>query len=224
MKHWQALGLLTVALAAAPATAHAQLAYTAKDVNVRAGPAKDYPLVARLPQGMAISVDGCLPGYQWCDVVAGRTRGWVYGANIVYPYQGANVPVLTYGAMIGIGVVAFSVASYWDRYYVGRPWYPQRQIWISKAPPGYYGPGGYRPPPPRYGPGGPPHHPPPPGYRPGGPAQLPPPDYRPRPPAHGQGPGNGQRPPQGQGPGGGQRPPQGQGPGGGQRPQPLPGG
>jgi uncharacterized protein YraI len=112
---------LTVALAALPGISQAQLAYAAKQVNLRAGPGMEYP--------------GCVADYRWCDVEAGPSRGWVYGGNIVYPYQGSNVPVISYGAMIGIGILAYSVTSYWDQHYIGRPWYPQRQRWIHRPPP-----------------------------------------------------------------------------------------
>jgi uncharacterized protein YraI len=191
MKHWKAWAVLLLVLAGLPAGAYAQWAYTAKDVNLRAGPARDFPLVARLPRGLSVSVAGCLSDFRWCDVVAGPNRGWVYAGNLVYPYQGARVPVLTYGTVIGLGIVAFSVARYWDAHYVGRPWYRQRQVWVHRPPPAYRPPPGYRPggPPPHrppeyrppgHRPGGPPppgfgaggHRPPPPGYRPGGPPRA----------------------------------------------------
>ena len=138
--------MFALVAAAAIGTASAQVvAYTAKDVHVRAGPAVDYPVVAILSAGVEILVEGCLSDYQWCDVVAGPNRGWVYAGNIVYPYQGANVPVLNYGAMIGLGIITFSVGNYWDHYYRGRPWYSQRQVWIDR-PRSAFGPGAHRPP------------------------------------------------------------------------------
>jgi uncharacterized protein YraI len=179
MKYSKILGAITVALAVLPATALAQMGYVSKQVNLRAGPATEYPIVATLLPGVEIVVEGCLSDYRWCDVVAGPNRGWAYAANIVYPYQGANVPVLTYGALIGLGIVAFSVGDYWDHHYHGRSWYPQRQQWVDRSWP-RFGPGGHRlpgsefgpddhrsPPGPGFGPGG--HRPPPPGpgFRPG---------------------------------------------------------
>ena len=166
-----------------------QWAFASKDVNLRAGPSTDYPIIATLLAGASIAVQGCLEDYSWCDVVAEPYRGWVYAGNIAYSYQGSDVPVISYGAAIGIGILAFSIGSYWDHYYRAAPWYSQRDYWINRPPPPR-GPGGYRPPPPR-------------------------PDYGhdgwQRPPQV-QGPTGGQRPPQGRGPSGGQRPPQGQAP------------
>lgn len=171
------LKTVCVALAAsaamqAPALAH-ELAYVSADVHLRAGPARDYPAVAILRPGVTISVVGCLSDYAWCDVAVGPDRGWIYGAYIVYPYQGSYVPVISYGPVIGINVVTFSLGFYWDEYYRGRPWYPQRELWIARPVPAPV-PYGYRPPPP-----------PRPGYHPGA---------APRPP-HPQAQGNGRYPP-----------------------------
>ncbi len=140
MKHAKTFAALALAMlatmCAVPAAVHAQqLAYVSKEVNLRAGPSADYPVVATLGAGVNITVVGCMSDYRWCDVLVGSNRGWLYAGNIVYPYQGANVPLLTYGSAIGIGVIAFSVGSYWDDYYRYRPWYPQRQRWIDRPQP-----------------------------------------------------------------------------------------
>jgi uncharacterized protein YraI len=118
-------------LVAASATlAQAEPAHTSKNVHLRAGPARDYPVVAILPAGLEIEVRGCLADYRWCDVIAGVQRGWVYAANITYAYQGNEVPVLGYGQAIGIAVLAFALFDYWGEHYRTRPWYPDRQRWL----------------------------------------------------------------------------------------------
>ena len=137
MKNSKTLAFLAVAVLAVPAISFAQSGYVSKDVNLRAGPGKDYPAVAFLRTGVTISVVGCLSDYRWCDVIAGPNRGWVYAANIVYPYQGANVAIMTYGAAIGLGIIAFSVGNYWDHHYRARPWYQQRQTWIDRPHSGH---------------------------------------------------------------------------------------
>jgi uncharacterized protein YraI len=165
MKYFKALGLVTVALLGLPVGANAEIAYAAKQVHLRAGPDTDYPVVVTLPAGVALDVQACLSDYRWCDVIAGPDRGWVYAGNIAYPYQGSNVPVLNYGTVIGIGIVAFSLGSYWDSHYMGRPWYPQRPLWMHRQPPPRFVPDGHRPSPqPRYRPPGG-QHPVPPGVR-----------------------------------------------------------
>lgn len=136
MKNSKVICVLASVLALAPVAAYAQrFANLAWDANLRAGPSRDYPVVALLPAGMSIWVDGCINGYRWCDVTVGPERGWIYAGNIVYPYQGTRVPLLNYGAVIGIGIIAFSVGDYWDNHYRTRPWYPQRQQWINRPRP-----------------------------------------------------------------------------------------
>ena len=209
MKYLKTLGLLVATLSAfaLPGTSQAQSAYAAQDLILLAGPSPEYPEVAILPRGSAFNVQGCLNDYRWCDVIAGPYRGWAYAGNIVYPYRGANVPLISYGAAIGIGVLAFSVGHYWDSYYQGRPWYPQRQLWINRPPPPHYGPGG-RPPPPGYRPPG--GHPPAAGARPPGgyPAQQ------------GHRPPDGHAPPPNARPPGGHLPPSERKPAGGRAPSP----
>jgi hypothetical protein len=81
-----------------------------------------------------VAVQGCLQDYSWCDVVGGPYRGWVYGRDIVYSYQGAGVPLIDYGAAIGIGVVSFIIGSYWHQHYFDRPWYGRMQQWDHRPP------------------------------------------------------------------------------------------
>jgi uncharacterized protein YraI len=127
------------------AQAQGQLAYTAKTVNLRAGPARDYPIVATLPPRFQVAVQGCLPDYTWCDVIAGPSRGWMYAGNINYAYQNTYVPVLNYGAVIGIGVLAFVLDDYWGRHYHNRSWYGDRHRWANRPAPA--APRYHRPPP-----------------------------------------------------------------------------
>ena len=151
MNNLKALRFLIAALVAMPVTSYAQqLAYTSKNVKLRAGPSSEYPIVTIVPGGVPLTVEGCLSDYRWCDVVAGPDRGWVFAGNIVYAYQGVNVPLLTYGAVIGIGILAFNRDHYWDENYRARSWYPQRHHWIDRRGPGF-GPGARRVPPPGAG-------------------------------------------------------------------------
>lgn len=132
-------GLLLLPIAASAQ----QVAYTNGPANMRAGPAQDYPLVAQLPPGSAVTVMGCVAGYSWCDVAMPNLRGWVYAGRLGYPYQGANVPILSYGVTLGLPIVAFSIGSYWGNYYRGRPWFGTQGRWANHAPPR---PGPMRPP------------------------------------------------------------------------------
>jgi uncharacterized protein YraI len=146
MKYRSRWLFLTMAACALPLLAQAQwqMAYTARTVNLRAGPARDYPIVAIIPSGYQIALQGCLADYTWCDVLAGPSRGWIYAGNINYAYQNTYVPVLNYGPIIGIGVRGFVLDDYWGRHYHDRPWYGERQRWIHRrtvpAPPPRFNP------------------------------------------------------------------------------------
>lgn len=209
-------GLTGLLLVPTAAFAQAQ-AVTNGSVNLRAGPARDYPVVSQLPGGVPVTVMGCVAGYTWCDVALPNLRGWVYAGRLDYPYQGNPVPVLNYGTVIGLPVITFSIGAYWGNYYRGRPWYRDQARWAHHPPPRPPRPGAGRPPgPPTGGPGGrPPGKPGNPG-RPPGNAGGKPPGAGGRPPG-GPPPGAGGRPPGGQG-GGGGRPPGGGGGGGGRPP------
>ena len=137
MKHRVAAVLLAMALSVLAGGAQAQEAYTAKTVHLRAGPGLDYPVVAILPPGLQLWVQGCVSDYSWCDVVIGSERGWVYAGNIQSYYDGASgyVPLWPYGAWFGIAVYPFVINDYWGRYYYNRPWYPQRHRWADHRPP-----------------------------------------------------------------------------------------
>lgn len=132
---------LAIALVALPGLAQVPLAYTSKNAHLRAGPGRDYPVIAILPTGSEVAVQGCLRDYSWCDVIAAPNRGWVYAGNINYPYQGADVPVLKYGAEIGITIVGFILFDYWAFHYHDRPFYRERDGWIQRPrPPRIFGP------------------------------------------------------------------------------------
>src|SRR5664279_98032 len=118
MRKLLTLGLAS-ALAAISFTVSAQLAYTTRSVNVRAGPDTSYPPVAVLAPGAAVQVMGCLDDWSWCDVVFGDNRGWSYAPYLNYDYQGARVPFYSYAPAFGIPIVTFALGSYWDRCYRG---------------------------------------------------------------------------------------------------------
>lgn len=145
-------------LLAACGLASAQNAYTSKPMNVRAGPDREYPLVAQLDAGAPLDVHGCLSDWSWCDVSFGDNRGWVYAGGLSFVYQGERVPLYSYGPSLGLPIVTFSLGAYWDNYYRGRPWYAQRSSWAHRRMPPHMKPRGRQfagpPPMPNRRPGG----------------------------------------------------------------------
>lgn len=189
-------GLLLAAALGVPLAASAQqTAYATNQLNLRAGPGPEYPVVGVLAPGAGVVVQGCVAGYQWCDVDAGGPmRGWVYAQYLSYSQSDGAVPFANAAVNIGIPVLAFTLGTYWASHYRDRPWYHHPQ-WQSHPP---------RPRPPSIRP---PHPRPPPGVRP--PPPRPPVGVRPPPP----------RPPGARPPPRPQRPDAGPPP----RPHPVPG-
>lgn len=123
------------------ATATAADGYVTGNVNLRAGPDTGYPLITTLRAGTPVSIQGCIGGWTWCDVVAFGDRGWIAGNFLQYEYQNQRVYVPAYGARIGIPIISFVFGTYWDSYYRNRPWYGQRSRWAHRPV------HGHRPPP-----------------------------------------------------------------------------
>jgi uncharacterized protein YraI len=140
-RRWLLLGCLL------PTAGVAQTAYTANTANLRAGPSRDFPVVTSVGSGAPLQVVGCVDDWTWCDVVVGADRGWMYAGNLVYPYEGRRVAIISGGPLIGLPIVTFSVGPYWDSYYRTRPWYGRRSYWMGRPlPPHWVGAPGPRPP------------------------------------------------------------------------------
>lgn len=119
-----------LATAAVPGTASAQRpAIVTTEVNMRAGPSTEFPVVDVIPDNDQVAVFGCIEEYEWCDVGWRDTRGWVAGEYLRYRRDTGYVPLIEYGPTLGLPIIVFSVDTYWDRYYRARPWYRDRVRW-----------------------------------------------------------------------------------------------
>jgi len=117
----------------APLAAQALEGWVVDDISLQAGPDPAYPSITELRAGTPVSIQGCISGWTWCDVVVGADRGWVPGTFLEENYGGQRVVVIDYGPRIGIPVVGFSLGVYWDQHYHSRPFYAQRQQWVTKS-------------------------------------------------------------------------------------------
>ena len=161
---------LAVAMLGVTAAQAAEPGYTTANVNMRTGPDIEFPSVGVIPEGDDVFIEGCLRDESWCDVRWGPERGWVFSEYLAFDYRGEVVLLPDVGlSVFRIPVISFVADSYWRRYYVGRPWYKDRDRWRTfrprprlgwHAPPsgprkrgwwrsGYSAPKGMRPPPDR---------------------------------------------------------------------------
>lgn len=124
------LAALTAAfmgLFALPALADS--AQVTADLNMRAGPGTEYPVIRTIPHGGDVDVYGCVRGYTWCDVSWAGRRGWVSARYLDYYYEQRRSPIATLGPVIGLPVISYSYNDYWSRHYRGRSWYRGPSHW-----------------------------------------------------------------------------------------------
>lgn len=114
--------------------AHAADAYLDQARNLRAGPNKNYPIIAQLPGGVGVNVRGCTAEFKWCDVSYRGAQGWVVGSGLTGKVGRTKYVYRTNGQRLGVPVVVFDQRSYWDEHYKDRPWYSEKQYWHGQAP------------------------------------------------------------------------------------------
>ena len=123
-----AMAIATLGVAAA----HAEPGYATANVNMRTGPDIEFPSVDVIPEGEPVYVEGCLRDESWCDVSWEGNRGWVYSEYLAFDYRGETVLLPDVGpAYFRIPIVTFVARDYWGIYYVGRPWYRDRDRWFA---------------------------------------------------------------------------------------------
>jgi len=127
------IGFVAALALSAPLLASAAQGWVVADISLQAGPDTAYPSIVELRAGTPVSIQGCIDGWTWCDVSVGDDAGWVPGTFLEEDYGGQRVVVIDYGPRIGIPVVAFSLGVYWDHHYHSRPFYAQRQEWVSRS-------------------------------------------------------------------------------------------
>jgi uncharacterized protein YraI len=131
-----ALGVLgTAMLGGASAASAADSGYLTANLNLRAGPGFDYPVVATMSAGSGVTIYGCLSGWSWCDIDWQGNRGWAAGSYLQVMYHNYRRPITTYGVDLGLPFVTFSFDSYWNDHYRSRGFYQQRSHFDHMPPP-----------------------------------------------------------------------------------------
>jgi len=119
-----AKGLLILGLAATPAMAQEEPnGYPISDVNLRAGPGTEYPVLVTVPTDAPITILGCLEDFAWCDTIFEEQRGWMRSIYLAGYYDGEYYLLSDYAPDLGYQVLTFDRAAYWDAYYQDEPFY-----------------------------------------------------------------------------------------------------
>lgn len=94
--------------------------FASANVNLRAGPGRDFPVIAKLTPNHPVRVNGCLSGRDWCEIEYGNLNGWVstqFLQDDRRVFWAKSQPVTV------VPTVVFEKDAYWDDYYRHRPFY-----------------------------------------------------------------------------------------------------
>lgn len=63
----------------------------ATDLNVRAGPGPQYPVIGVIDAGQSTVLRGCLENSKWCSISDSGGEGWVYADYLVGDFGGQDI-------------------------------------------------------------------------------------------------------------------------------------
>ena len=106
------LALTGTALADTPVSA-------VTDLNVRAGPGPQYPVIGVLAAGQSATLSGCIEGSKWCTIAEAGGKGWVYSDYVTGDFGGSRVVVTRRPADAAIAVVAPPADDLYSDSYTG---------------------------------------------------------------------------------------------------------
>ncbi len=122
---------------ASSAAAQEPNGYPITDVNLRAGPGTEYPVILTVPADAPITILGCLPDYSWCDSVFENYRGWMSAVYLSGYSEGDYYLLRDYAPDLGYQRVTFNIDAYWDSYYRDEPFYGDRGRWARPREAGW---------------------------------------------------------------------------------------
>ena len=133
------LGIAVLAgwLVSTQASAQQPNGYPVTNVNLRAGPGTEYPVLVTVPARSPIAILGCLPDYGWCDSIFQGNRGWMRSIYLSGWYQGNYYALRDYAPRMGYRTVTFDIEGYWGKNYRNRPFYGERTRWTQPREEGY---------------------------------------------------------------------------------------
>ncbi|MEM9470390.1 MAG: SH3 domain-containing protein [Pseudomonadota bacterium] len=130
--------LVALTAFASPAQA-ANSATITTDLNLRAGPSTQYPVVTTIPGSSSVRIYGCNSSASWCDVSYSGHRGWA-SANYITVSSGGTAVIVTPAAFraVGLPVVTYNQV-YWNTHYKSYSWYGSGPNYYSRSRAGCVG-------------------------------------------------------------------------------------
>lgn len=93
-------------------SAFADVAATATtELNVRAGPGTQYPVIGVIGGGTGVGIQGCVEGSKWCSVNVNGAVGWVYSDYLVADLSGSPIVLTERPAELQVPVVTYDGPS-----------------------------------------------------------------------------------------------------------------
>lgn len=100
------------ALCMAASTALADTSVSAiTDLNVRAGPGPQYPVIGVLAAGQKATLNGCVANSKWCTIAEDSGQGWIYSDYVTAEFGGNQMILTQRPSGSGVAVVKPSDAT-----------------------------------------------------------------------------------------------------------------
>jgi uncharacterized protein YraI len=99
------------AVIAAPSMAMALQAVAVTDLNMRAGPGSQHPIVTTIQSNGQVEILGCLEQGQWCQVNWQGNQGWAYSEYLAITETDERIFVPQARSVLDIPIVAFEGAA-----------------------------------------------------------------------------------------------------------------
>ena len=103
------------------------------DLNMRAGPGPQYPIVTTIANSDNVEVLGCTESTLWCDVSYDGVRGWAYADYLASSASGQQIALPQAVAAAEMPRATYDAGAYWEQNYRDRPFYAEREQYVSET-------------------------------------------------------------------------------------------
>jgi uncharacterized protein YraI len=86
------------------------------DLNVRAGPGPQYPVIGVLAAGQSATLTGCIENSKWCTIAEAGGQGWVYSDYVTADFGGSRVVLTERRSSVAVVEPPADVGDYSDTY------------------------------------------------------------------------------------------------------------